>query len=108
MPTDAARRATLVERSFTRARRCRTIRPASRRRLERVNRFATAERFEAGAGATFIDFFNKDLMPGIEMSGGYGLFKPGGRLPCHIHDFDESICIIQGTRRASSKAGGTR
>jgi 2-keto-3-deoxy-L-rhamnonate aldolase RhmA/quercetin dioxygenase-like cupin family protein len=64
---------------------------------ERVNRFATAKRFEAGAGATFIDFFNRDLIEGIEMSGGYGLFKPGGRLPCHLHDFDESICIIQGT-----------
>jgi 2-dehydro-3-deoxyglucarate aldolase/4-hydroxy-2-oxoheptanedioate aldolase len=64
---------------------------------ERVNRFKTARRFEAGAGATFIDFFNKDIMPGIEMSGGYGVFKPGGRLPCHIHDFDESICIVQGT-----------
>ncbi len=64
---------------------------------ERVNRFKTAKRFEAGAGATFIDFFNGNLMPGIEMSGGYGLFAPGGRLPAHIHDFDESICIVQGT-----------
>ena len=63
---------------------------------ERVNRFKTAKRFEAGPGATFIDFFNEDLMPGIEMSGGYGLFRPGGRLPRHIHDFDETICIIQG------------
>ena len=35
-------------------------------------------------------------MPGIEMSGGYGLFQPGGRLPAHVHDFDESICIIEG------------
>ena len=35
-------------------------------------------------------------MPGIEVSGGYGLFQPGGRLPAHIHDFDESICIIEG------------
>jgi quercetin dioxygenase-like cupin family protein len=35
-------------------------------------------------------------MPGIEMSGGYGVFAPGGRLPAHIHDFDESICIVQG------------
>jgi quercetin dioxygenase-like cupin family protein len=35
-------------------------------------------------------------VPGIEMSGGYGLFKPTGRLPAHIHDFDESICIVQG------------
>ncbi len=30
------------------------------------------------------------------MSGGYGLFQPGGRLPAHVHDFDESICIIDG------------
>ena len=30
------------------------------------------------------------------MSGGYGLFQPGGRLPAHLHDFDESICIIEG------------
>jgi quercetin dioxygenase-like cupin family protein len=31
------------------------------------------------------------------MSGGYGLFRPGGRLPAHIHDFDEGICIVDGT-----------
>lgn len=65
--------------------------------LERVNRISSAERFDAGQGATFIDFFNDTLMPGIEMSGGYGLFQPGGRLPAHIHDFDESICIVAGT-----------
>jgi 2-keto-3-deoxy-L-rhamnonate aldolase RhmA/quercetin dioxygenase-like cupin family protein len=65
--------------------------------LERVNRFVSAERSIAGQGATFIDFFNEDLMPGVEMSGGHGLFAPGGRLPAHIHDFDESICIVEGT-----------
>jgi quercetin dioxygenase-like cupin family protein len=64
---------------------------------ERVNRFRTAPRYEAGPHTAFIDFFNKDLLPGIEMSGGYGLFYPGGRLPAHVHDFDESICIIDGT-----------
>ena len=64
---------------------------------ERVTRISTASRSEAGPGTSFIDHFNKDLMPGIEMSGGYGLFQPGGRLPAHFHDFDESICIIQGT-----------
>jgi 2-dehydro-3-deoxyglucarate aldolase/4-hydroxy-2-oxoheptanedioate aldolase len=86
---------TLVERSFSRKAVQELIDgfPGA----ERVNRHKTARRFEAGAGATFIDFFNKDLMPGIEMSGGYGRFTPGGRLPCHIHDFDESICIIEGT-----------
>ena len=64
---------------------------------ERVNRFATAKRGAAGPNTEFIDCFNEMLVPGIEMSGGYGLFQPGGRLPAHIHDFDESICIISGT-----------
>jgi quercetin dioxygenase-like cupin family protein len=63
---------------------------------ERVNRFREAARFEAGPNTSFIDFFNATLMPGLEMSGGYGLFQPGGRLPAHVHDFDESICIIEG------------
>ena len=65
---------------------------------ERVNRFLNAPRarLEAGPGTSFIDFFNESLLPGIEMSGGYGLFQPGGRLPAHVHDFDESICIIEG------------
>jgi quercetin dioxygenase-like cupin family protein len=63
---------------------------------ERVNRFQTAQRFEAGPNTEFIDFFNESLLPGIEMSGGYGLFYPGGRLPAHVHDFDESISIIEG------------
>lgn len=63
---------------------------------ERVNRFATAKRFAAGPNTEFIDFFNSDLIPGFEMSGGYGLFHPTGRLPAHVHDFDESICIISG------------
>ncbi|MDR3639368.1 MAG: cupin domain-containing protein [Isosphaeraceae bacterium] len=63
---------------------------------ERVNRFATAPRGAAGPNTEFIDYFNDSLMPGIEMSGGYGLFHPTGRLPAHVHDFDESICIISG------------
>lgn len=63
---------------------------------ERVNRFASAKRFEAGPNTEFIDFFNSELIPGIEMSGGYGLFHPTGRLPAHVHDFDESICILSG------------
>ena len=81
---------------------------------ERVTRFKTARRFEAGPNTQFIDFFNRDIIPGIEMSGGYGLFDPGGRLPAHYHDFDESICIMQGTatcvvegRRYSMKDSAT-
>jgi 2-keto-3-deoxy-L-rhamnonate aldolase RhmA/quercetin dioxygenase-like cupin family protein len=64
---------------------------------ERVTRHHSAPRYEAGPNTSFIDFFNSDLIPGIEMSGGYGLFQHQGRLPAHIHDFDESISIVEGT-----------
>ena len=64
---------------------------------ERVSRLKTAKRTSPGQGTSFVDYFNRDLMPGMAMSGGYALFQPGGRLPAHIHDFDESICIVQGT-----------
>lgn len=64
---------------------------------ERINRFESAPRsFGVGPGAEFIDFFNANLIPGIEMSGGFARFQPGGRLPAHLHDFDESISIIDG------------
>jgi quercetin dioxygenase-like cupin family protein len=96
MPTDAPARE-LVDKFFSRKSMAEDSTGPATPGTERVNRFATAPRFQAGAGATFIDFFNDDLMPGIEMSGGYGIFAPGGRLPAHVHDFDESICIVQGT-----------
>ncbi len=81
---------------------------------ERVNRFENAPRGAAGPNTEFIDGFNAALMPGLEMSGGYGLFHPGGRLPAHVHDFDESISIISGQatcvvegRRYAMTAGAT-
>jgi len=85
---------TLVDRFFSR--RAMPEDSTGQKGAERVTRHRTAQRFEAGKGASFIDFFNRELVPGIEMSGGYGLFGPGGRLPAHVHDFDESICIVQG------------
>lgn len=64
---------------------------------ERVTRFWRTERMQGvGPGAEFIDYFNDSLVPGIGMSGGFARFAPGGRLPDHLHDFDESICIIRG------------
>lgn len=93
MPTDAPTR-TLVGKAFDRH-----LMPDDSVGVagaERVNRFLTAARSSVGPGTEFIDCFNEDLIPVIEMSGGYGLFHPGGRLPEHIHDFDESICIVSG------------
>ncbi len=64
---------------------------------ERVTYVKKATRYSPGAAAAFVDFCNSDLVPGFEMSGGYGLFQQGGRLPAHLHDFDESICIVEGS-----------
>lgn len=63
---------------------------------ERYTHVADAERYAPGPNTSFIDFFNAELIPGLEMSGGYGEFGHGGRLPAHLHDFDESICIPTG------------
>jgi len=66
---------------------------------EHVVRHAAATRYSPGPGTEFVDHLNAELIPGIEMSGGWGRFERGGRLPAHVHDFDESICIVDGTAR---------
>ncbi|MCU0960727.1 MAG: aldolase/citrate lyase family protein [Pirellulaceae bacterium] len=93
MPTEAPSR-TLVDKFFSR--RGMSEDSPGKDGAEHVTRQRTARRFAAGQGASFIDYFNRDLVPGIEMSGGYGVFQPGGRLLAHFHDFDESICIVEG------------
>jgi len=35
-------------------------------------------------GAEFIDYFNAELVPGLEMSGGFGRFQPGGPAPAVV------------------------
>jgi mannose-6-phosphate isomerase-like protein (cupin superfamily) len=63
---------------------------------EKLCRNSTAARVELAPLARFQDLFGADL--GVQgICGGYGLFEPGARLPCHRHDFDESITIVEGT-----------
>jgi len=95
---------TLIDRSFSL--RAMPADSTGRPGAERVTRFATAPRAAAGPNTQFIDYFNADLLPGLEMSGGYGGFDPGGRLPAHFHDFDESIAIVAG--RATCVVEGRR
>jgi quercetin dioxygenase-like cupin family protein len=69
---------------------------AGRDGSERVVRRAAAPVTELAPNARFQDLYNAELgTRGI--CGGYGLFEPGARLPCHRHQFDESITIVQGT-----------
>jgi putative monooxygenase len=63
--------------------------------LETITRFDGSDIYELAGGAFFRDLFARRLgASGI--CGGYGLFEPGASLPCHIHDYDESITIVSG------------
>ena len=63
---------------------------------EWVSRNNRAKYFELAPRALFQDLFNAD-MGSRGICGGLGVFEPGARLPCHRHEFDESITIVQGT-----------
>lgn len=72
---------------------------------EHVTRGRPEARFALAPNAMFQDYFNAELgSRGI--CGGYGLFEPGARLPCHRHEFDESISIVEG--RATCVVEGRR
>ncbi len=62
---------------------------------ETILRFAQTEKYELSRNAFFSDLFARRYgSHGI--CGGYGRFLPGASLPCHTHDFDESITIVGG------------
>jgi len=62
---------------------------------EHIVRFEGAPRYGLADGTQFCDLFaGRHGAAGI--CGGYGEFNPGSSLPCHIHEFDESITIVAG------------
>ena len=62
---------------------------------EHIVRFADAPKYELADGATFCDLF-AGHMGAQGICGGYGEFIPGSSLPCHVHNYDESITIVNG------------
>lgn len=51
--------------------------------------------YDLAEGTRFIDLF-AGRFGSVGICGGYGEFNPGSSLPCHIHDYDESITIVAG------------
>ncbi|MGC2402065.1 MAG: cupin domain-containing protein [Acidobacteriaceae bacterium] len=51
--------------------------------------------YELAKGAFFCDLF-AHRFGAVGICGGYGRFLPGASLPCHTHDYDESITIVEG------------
>jgi quercetin dioxygenase-like cupin family protein len=62
---------------------------------EHLIRFADAAKYELSERAVFTDLFSSRF-GAVGICGGYGRFEPGASLPCHIHDYDESITIVTG------------
>jgi len=72
---------------------------------ESIVRFTSAEVYELSPGAHFRDLF-AGRFGTVGVCGGYGKFQPGASLPCHIHQRDESITIVEG--RATCQVQGNR
>jgi quercetin dioxygenase-like cupin family protein len=62
---------------------------------ESIIRFAEATVYELSEGAEFRDLF-AGRFGSLGICGGYGRFRPNASLPCHVHQYDESITIIEG------------
>lgn len=72
---------------------------------EHIVRFEEAPKYELAERAVFTDLFGSRF-GAAGICGGYGRFEPGASLPCHIHDYDESITIVTG--RAVCQVMGRR
>jgi len=62
---------------------------------EHIVRMSDAPMYELAEGTRFWDLFAGRL-GSVGICGGYGEFNPGSSLPCHIHEYDESITIVSG------------
>lgn len=62
---------------------------------ETIIRHDSGTIYELSTNAFFCDLFARRY-GSVGICGGYGRFLPGASLPCHIHDFDESITIVKG------------
>ena len=61
----------------------------------RVRRIRDGEGYDLGGGTEFHDLF-RGQWGAAGICGGWARFTPGSSLPCHVHEYDESITIISG------------
>jgi len=66
--------------------------------FESVCRFHQALRTVfAESGEESVDYYNADLIAGIELSGGYIRLQSGEQWPAQLLDFDASVYVVQGS-----------
>jgi quercetin dioxygenase-like cupin family protein len=62
---------------------------------EHIIRYSQGSIYELAPNAYFLDLFARRY-GSTGICGGHGRFLPGASLPCHTHDYDESITIVKG------------
>ena len=62
---------------------------------EHFAEIATEPPYRLAPYTRFFDLFG-GRFGAVGICGGYGEFKPGSSLPCHFHEYDESITIVKG------------
>jgi quercetin dioxygenase-like cupin family protein len=72
---------------------------------EHISRFGKTESYRLSDGTQFFDLF-AGRYGSVGICGGYGSFQAGTSLPCHIHDYEESITIVEG--KAICEVAGQR
>jgi len=63
---------------------------------EHLMRLSSLSPYELADGTRFYDLF-AGRFGSVGICGGYGEFNRGAGLPCHTHDYDESITIVRGS-----------
>ena len=66
---------------------------------EQLTRLANAPRYPTGPDAEYVDYCNGELMPGLEVSFGYGIVRPNGRTEAHLREVDEATFVVAGSAR---------
>jgi quercetin dioxygenase-like cupin family protein len=72
---------------------------------EHIIRVSKSPSYELAEGTEFYDLF-AGRYGAVGICGGYGTFEPGSSLPCHVHEYDESITIVEG--EATCEVAGRR
>ena len=62
---------------------------------EHLTRTEEASWYKLARHTRFCDLF-AGRFGSVGICGGYGEFDPGSSLPCHFHEYDESITIVKG------------
>ncbi len=66
---------------------------------ERVTRLANASRYPIGPDAEYVDYCNGELIPGLEVSGGYSIVHPSGQTAAILREVDEATFVVAGSVR---------